>query len=166
MYCRPKVEYASELWEGVIRGSWVAKLESLQTMVMRVALGTPDNASAAGMRAECGLQTLVSRRWAARLTFFRKLAAAPRGNLASIIFRYRCSEVDAGGANRSWCHRTKSLLSQLSLGPWWHGLGSRASSVSPGPCARAQAPGLLPTPATKTTTGPMGPCTMCSLVVA
>ena len=66
------------------------------------------------------IKTLASRRWAARLTFFRKLAAAPRGNLASIIFRYRCSEVDAGGANRSWCHRTKALLSQLNLDPWWH----------------------------------------------
>ena len=120
VYCRPKVEYASELWEGAVSESWVVKLESLQTMVMRVTLGTPDNASAAGMRAECGLQTLASRRWAARLTFFRKLATAPRGNLASIIFRYRCSEVDAGGANRSWCHRTKALLSQLSLDPWWH----------------------------------------------
>ena len=119
VYCRPKVEYASELWEGVISESWAAKLESLQTMVMRVALGAPDNASAVGMRAESGLQTLASRRWAARLTFFRKLATAPRGNLASIIFRCRCSQVDAGVATRSWCHRTKALLSQLGLESWW-----------------------------------------------
>ena len=118
VYCRPKVEYASELWEGVISESWASKLESLQTMVMRVALGAPDNASAVGMRAESGLQTLASRRWAARLTFFRKLATAPRGNLASIIFRCRCSQVDAGVATRSWCHRTKVLLSQLGLESW------------------------------------------------
>ena len=54
VYCRPKVEYASELWEGVISESWASKLDD----------GNASGAGCPGQRVVCrDARSLGCRHW-------------------------------------------------------------------------------------------------------
>ena len=117
--CRPKLEYACELWQGEVSKRWEAKLESLQYDLYKATLGLGASPAAVGMRRELCLRTLKSHRQSLKLLYWHKLCTASPDRLLSVIFRNRHAEAALGGAAHSWCKPMAALMSDWGLKDAW-----------------------------------------------
>ena len=118
--CRPKAEYACELWEGETSEAWVTTLESLQTTFCKAVLGFKrTNPAAVGMRMELSLRQLKIRRQMLKLLYWKRLCVADSTRLLSLIFRKRHVEALGGGARHSWFQAMKSLLLDWGFRAAW-----------------------------------------------
>lgn len=119
---RPILEYSAEIWEGNISATWERKLESVQNLFAKMAIGfsrmcTP---AAAGVRAEVALPELKSRRCKLKLGFWGRLCKASPHRLVATIFRNRLQEVKAGTARLSCLQSMRACLIDCGLAMYWN----------------------------------------------
>ena len=138
--CRPILEYACELWHGMVPPSVVAELESVQLDFCRTVLRLrKSSASAAGLRAELGLISLAQRRSMLKMGYWAKLCNAGKGRLLHHVFTHRHSEIRAGLAPLSCLNAFKDVMQRLGLESFWE---SRAASAGAEWRARVTRAGL------------------------
>ena len=117
--CRPKLEYAAELYTGGISNEMINKLESVQSTFGRSVLGLKGSPASAGVRAELGLASLRFRRRKLQLHYWRKLVTGSSSRLLHRVFRYRYQEVRSGLGRFSLVRNFKSTLAAVGLSSYW-----------------------------------------------
>ena len=119
--CRPKAEYACELWEGEVSNALVKKLESIQTTFCKATMGFRKSCPAAvAMRMDMTLQRMQTRRQMLKLLYWKKLCTSDPSRLLSIMFRHRHQEVLGGRAKYSWCQAMGTILRDWRYDKSWH----------------------------------------------
>jgi len=117
--CRPKLEYACELWEGECSKAMVKRFESLQSLFLRSTLGTRSFPAAVATRADTGVGSCASRRQLLKMLYWSKLCNANNERLLAHVFRHRHAEVLAGGARFSCLLSFRQVLSTYGLTSFW-----------------------------------------------
>ena len=92
---RPILEYSAAIWEGDVANAWEQKLEAVQNLFAKMALGFSKKCTpaAVGVRAEIGLSDLKSRRSILKLGYWQHLCNMKPDRLVAKIFRARHLEV-------------------------------------------------------------------------
>ena len=107
------LEYADAVWAAMCSDAALHMLEQVQERFCRRILRLPSNVAGAFVRAELGLPSLKERSTAAAFRFFGRLArmvAQKEDRLVAFIFQKRCSQVDDGRGEFSWCRAIKAKL--------------------------------------------------------
>ena len=117
--CRPRLEYACQLWQGGISRTLVDLLEATQSEFHRAVLAMKDNPAACGVRSDLGSDALIGRRQWLQLGYWRKLCTEPIDRVLTKVFHRRHAQVLAGGARLSTLRNFCATLTELDLGWYW-----------------------------------------------
>lgn len=123
---RPLLEYASEVWSGLIGKEVARKAERVQTEFLRAVVGLHKNGSGVSdhvLRAELGCETLESRWAKLRLGYWRRVQDAPVTRLLKAVASFRYTEINTpnnGGLGaRSSLRPTHDALVRFGLASYW-----------------------------------------------
>jgi hypothetical protein len=114
----PVLEYGNAIWGILCNDTGLKLLEKVQYRFGRKLLRMPRSTPEIFVSQELGLSSVKARAVSAALKFFGKLCNLPSHRLLYDVFRYRCAEVDAGGAYTSWCRQIRSVMISNQL--LWH----------------------------------------------
>jgi hypothetical protein len=122
---RPLLEYAAELWGGVITKDQEQRAELVQTTFLRGTLGLHTNGSGVSnhvLRAETGCERLKDRWAKLQLGYWRRVFVAPAHRLLRTVISFRHGERRrAGGVYgvRGWLPSVERTLTRVGLHRYW-----------------------------------------------
>ena len=135
---RPLLEYASELWLGMVPVTLAKEAEKVQMRFLRGTLGLHENGSGVPddvVRAEVGVEPLCDRWAKLRMGCWRRLFEAEPGRLLWRMAEFRRREwLLSGGrglGKRGWMVSAEKTLQGHGLGHAWL-VPASAAALSPG----------------------------------
>ena len=123
---RPKLEYASEVWNGQVPATLAKEAEAVQLRFIRGVVGLHDKGSGVSnesTRAEVGCESLQSRWDKLQLGYWRRIFSSPPDRLLRVVVGFRRDEWAAQGGrglgSRGSMRHFERLLRASGMGEYW-----------------------------------------------